>query len=213
MHDLAEQEALYSRIGFTDRVGFGRSPALLIVDMCRGITEPTTPLFIDMSAAIPHIRSLAKTMRSTSRPVIYTTVAYSGPLDGWPFVAKIPLLQCLTAGSPLTEIDARLAPSPGDHLITKKYPSAFCGTHLHSLLTAAGVDTIVIVGNSTSGCVRASVIDAMSAGYRVIVPTECVADRAPLSHLVNLFDMDSKYADVVPISEVYERLNELDRLV
>src|ERR1700694_1565463 len=130
MDDLAEQEALYARIGFSDRTGFGRSPALLIVDMCRGITEPLTPLYIDMSAPITHIRPLAETMRRISRPVIYTPVAYSGPLDGWPFVAKIPLLQCLTAGSPLTEIDGRPALSSGDHLITKKYPSAFCGTHL-----------------------------------------------------------------------------------
>ncbi|MEC8135247.1 MAG: isochorismatase family protein, partial [Pseudomonadota bacterium] len=94
-------------------------------------------------------------------------------------------------------------------LITKKFPSAFCGTNLQSQLTGLGVDTTIIVGNSTSGCVRATACDAVSGGFKPIVPSDCVADRAPLSHKVNLFDMDSKYADVMPSADVLDYLNGL----
>ncbi|MBE09564.1 MAG: hypothetical protein CMM35_04575 [Rhodospirillaceae bacterium] len=121
----------------------------------------------------------------------------------------MPLLRDLYIGSQASEIDPRVPVMDEDHLITKKFPSAFYGTNLQSQLTGLGVDTTIIVGNSTSGCVRATACDAVSCGFKPIVPSDCVADRAPLSHQVNLFDMDSKYADVMPSSEVLEYLNGL----
>ena len=100
------------------------------------------------------------------------------------------------------EIDPRLPVEEVDHLFVKKFPSAFYGTNLQSMLTGLGVDTTIIVGNSTSGCVRATACDAISGGFRPVVPSDCVADRAPLSHQINLFDMNSKYADVMSSEDV-----------
>lgn len=209
MADLASQQDYYEQIGFSVRTGFGKRPAILVIDMCRGITEPGHPLSIDMDHSIKPMQSMFALARDKGVPVIYTTVAYAPPhfADGGTFVEKIPLLRELSLGSPLTEIDPRIPPAPGEIVITKKFPSGFYGTNLQSLLTGLGIDTTIVIGNSTSGCVRATVIDAVSGGFRVILPRECVADRAPLSHAVNLFDMDSKYADVVATAEVIEYLS------
>lgn len=208
MKDLASQQDFYQQIGFSVRIGFGERPAILVIDMCRGITEAGHPLSIDMDHSIGPMKSMFELARSKGVPVIYTTVAYtpSHYADGGTFVEKIPLLRELTLGSELSEIDPRIAPAPDEIVITKKMPSGFYGTNLQSLLTGLGIDTTIVVGNSTSGCVRATVIDAVSGGFRVILPRECIADRAPLSHAVNLFDMDSKYGDVVAASEVIEYL-------
>ena len=127
------------------------------------------------------------------------------------FGKKVPLVLKLLDGTPGTEIDPRLPVEATDHLLAKKFPSAFYGTHLQSMLTGLGVDTTIIVGNSTSGCVRATACDAISGGFRPIVPSDCVADRAPLSHQINLFDMDSKYADVVTSEAVLAYLDGLAR--
>lgn len=210
MEDLASQEDFYQQIGFSVRIGFGERPAILVIDMCRGITEPGHPLSIDMSAAFEPMTRMLGLARERGVPVIYTTVAYTPPhlADGGTFVAKIPLLRELVEGSPLTEIDSRCAPQRGDIVITKKFPSAFYGTNLQSMLTSLKVDTTIVVGNSTSGCVRATVIDAVSGGFRVIIPRECVADRAPLSHAVNLFDMDAKYGDVMSTTNVIQYLQQ-----
>lgn len=211
MEDLASQQDFYQQLGFSVRIGFGERPAILVIDMCRGITEPGHPLSIDMNHSIGPMRAMFETARSRDVPIIYTTVAYTSPhyADGGAFVEKIPLLRELIIGSPLTEIDPRIAPAPGDVVITKKFPSGFHGTNLHSLLTTLGIDTTIVVGNSTSGCVRATTIDAVSGGFRVILPRECIADRVPLSHAVNLFDMDSKYGDVVAASEVIDYLSRV----
>ena len=109
----------------------------------------------------------------------------------------------------LDEIVPALAPRPGELVLEKRFASAFCGTSLHAYLTARAVDTVIVTGNSTSGCVRATVVDAISAGFRPIVPRQCVADRVPLSHVVNLFDMDSKYADVMDVEEVIAALERV----
>lgn len=199
MKDLASQKDFYAQIGFSTRIGFGERPAILVIDMCRGITEAGHPLSIDMDDAFGPLNAMLAAARRKGLPIVYTTVAYTPPhlADGGMFVKKIPLLNDLVEGSALTEIDPRCAPLPGEIVLTKKFPSGFYGTNLQSLLTGLGIDTTIIVGNSTSGCVRATVIDAVSGGFRVIIPRECVADRAPLSHAVNLFDMDAKYGDVV----------------
>jgi maleamate amidohydrolase len=206
MVDIVSQQAYYDNIGFSERLGFGERPAVLVIDMCRGITEPGK-MFIDMDDHIPHINAINIAARRVGAPVIFTTVAYHKDLsDSGTFGQKVPLVQNFLYGSEGVEIDPRLPIEDVDHLLVKKFPSAFYGTNLQSQLTGLGIDTTIIVGNSTSGCVRASACDAISGGFRPVVVSDCVADRAPLSHQINLFDMDSKYADVVPSDDVLSYL-------
>ena len=213
MQDIPAQHAFYEKIHFTDRIGYGKSPAVLVIDMVRGITERPNPMFIDMDATIPDFQALLQAARRAGAPVIYTTVAFTPPhfADGGTFLAKVPLCRDLVEGSPLIEIDPRIPPMPGEIVITKKYPSGFYSTTLQQLLTYLQIDTTIITGNSTSGCVRATSVDACSGGFRVIVPKECVADRVPLSHEVALFDMDAKYGDVVAVADVIGYLDNLEK--
>ena len=207
--EMGTQQSHYDNIGFSERTGFGKQPAILVIEMCRGITEPGL-MFIDMDAHIPRIASILDAARRIGAPVIFTTVAYHTDLaDAGMFGKKVPLVQNLLYGSPLVDIDPRLPVLDSDHLLVKKFPSAFYGTNVQSMLTGLGVDTTVVVGNSTSGCIRATVCDSVSGGFRTIVPEDCVADRAQLSHKVNLFDMDTKYADVVSSEAVVAYLNGL----
>jgi maleamate amidohydrolase len=203
MTDVDSQKAYYDQIGFSTRLGYGERPAVLVIDMCHGITEQRGKMFIDMDDHVPRIQKILDAARAIGAPVVFTTVAYHPDLaDAGMFGRKVPLVQNLVFGSADVEIDSRLPVLKTDHLLVKKMPSAFYGTHLQAMLTGLAVDTTIIVGNSTSGCVRATAIDAISGGFRPIVPKDCVADRVPLSHTVNLFDMDSKYADVVSSDEV-----------
>lgn len=209
MADIVSQQDYYDNIGFSERLGFGERPAVLVIDMCRGITEPGK-MFIDMDEHIPHINAINTAARRIGAPIIFTTVAYHKDLsDSGTFGRKVPLVQNMLYGTEGVDIDPRLPVEDADHLLVKKFPSAFYGTNLQSQLTGLGVDTTIIVGNSTSGCVRASACDAISGGFSPIVVSDCVADRAPLSHQVNLFDMDSKYADVVPSADVLSYLAAL----
>lgn len=207
--DMETQQSHYDNIGFSDRTGFGNRPAILVIDMCRGITEPGK-MYIDMDAHIPRIAAILDAARRAEAPVIFTTVIYHRDLsDAGMFGRKARLVQDFIYGSPLVDIDPRLPVLDSDHLMVKKFPSAFYGTNLQSMLTGTGVDTTIIVGNSTSGCIRATVCDSVSGGFRTIVPEDCVADRAQLSHTVNLFDMDAKYADVVSSEAVVDYLDGL----
>tara|TARA_Y100001933_G_scaffold40019_1_gene36482 strand:- start:240 stop:899 length:660 start_codon:yes stop_codon:yes gene_type:complete len=209
MSDIESQKEYYDRVGFSERLGFGSRPAVLVIDMCRGITEPG-PMFIEMSDHIPRINAINEAARAIGAPVIFTTVAYHKDLsDAGTFGQKVPLLQNLLLGGEGSDIDPRLPVKETDHLLVKKFPSAFYGTNLQSQLSGLAIDTTIIVGNSTSGCVRATACDAISGSFRPIVAADCVADRAPLSHKVNLFDIDSKYADVVESSEIIAYLNNL----
>jgi len=206
---METQQSHYDNIGFSDRTGFGSRPAILVIDMCRGITEPGK-MYIDMDTHIPCIAAILDAARRAGAPVIFTTVAYHADLsDAGMFGKKARLVQDFLYGSPLVDIDPRLPVLESDHLMVKKFPSAFYGTNLQSMLTGVGVDTTVVVGNSTSGCIRATVCDSVSGGFRTIVPEDCVADRAQLSHTVNLFDMDAKYADVVSSAAVVSYLDSL----
>ena len=213
MKEINNQQAYYDNIGFSERLGFGARPAVLVIDMCRGITEPGK-MYIDMDDHIPRINAINEAARRIEAPVIFTTVAYHKDLsDAGTFGQKCPLVQNLLYGTEGVDIDPRLPVEESDHLLVKKFPSAFYGTNLQSQLTGLGVDTTIIVGNSTSGCVRATTCDAVSGGFKPVVPSDCVADRALLSHKVNLFDMDAKYADVMPSSEVLAYLDGLVRSV
>ena len=197
----------YERKGFAGRSGYGKSPVLLIVDFINGFTDPSTPLGGDFSWQISATRQLQDAFRRAGLPIVYTTIAYAADLhDGGLFVKKVPSLAILQHGSPLIDVDQRIKPLPGETVIEKKYASAFFGTNLDADLRARGIDTIVMAGCTTSGCIRASAIDSLQYAYHTVVVREAVGDRAAGPHEANLFDIDAKYADVVPLAEALDYL-------
>lgn len=202
--------AIYERSGIGTRVGFGSRPALLLVDFQNGFTDPSTKVGGDLSAPIAATRPLLDQFRHRGWPVAYTAVGFDASgRDGATWLKKMPGLAMLEAKSWWCEIDNRLAPQAGEPVWVKRAPSAFFGTPIVPFLTAAQVDTLVVVGCVTSGCIRATTIDAVSYGYRTIVPRECVGDRAEGPHRWNLFDIDAKYADVEPLTLVFEQLEAI----
>jgi maleamate amidohydrolase len=195
---------------FDGHLGFGRAPAIIVVDFIRAYTEPGSALYAP--AVVDAVRAsvpLLAAARRKSVPIIYTRVVYhpSGN-DGGLFVRKVPTLRRMVEGEPLAEIVPELPPGPDDVILIKQYASAFFGTSLAAMLTARGVDTLIITGCSTSGCVRATAVDAMQNGFRPVVPRECVGDRHAAPHEANLFDINAKYGDVVPLADVLARLGQ-----
>jgi maleamate amidohydrolase len=197
--------------GFGGRGGFGHHPALLVVDMTLGFTDPESPLGSDLDGPIEAIRKLLEAARRAEIPIIFTTVAYreSDKLTAGTFIDKVPALLTLEAGSRWAEIDPRIAPRVTEPVLNKLFASGFFGTGLSSALTAAGIDTLIVTGATTSGCVRATVVDALQYGFRPVVPREAVGDRNPDAHEANLYDVDAKYADVVSVEETREYLEEV----
>ncbi len=149
------------------------------------------------------IARLLDAFRRAGLPVVFTTVCYDdfGKQAAAVFLEKIPALAVLEPGSQWVEIDPRIAPADGEPVLSKYFASAFFGTTLASLLSSAGADTVVVTGASTSGCVRATALDALQHGYRVVVPREAVGDRNAAAHEANLYDLDTKYADVVSLDD------------
>jgi len=197
----------YERKGFAARSGYGRSPALVVVDFINGFTDPTTPLGGDFAWEINATRALQEAFRRGKLPIMYTTVAYAEDLhDAGIFIKKVPSLAILQKGSPLIEVDKRIEPMPGEKVLEKKFASAFFGTSLDIDLRLLGVDTVILAGCTTSGCIRASAIDSMQYGYRTIVVREAVGDRAAGPHEANLFDIDAKYGDVVELADALDYL-------
>jgi maleamate amidohydrolase len=196
--------------GFHGRAGFGDRPALLVVDMNVAFTDPRSPLACDLDDVVGAIARLLDEARRAQIPVVYTTVAYdeAGKQAAAAFIDKVPALLTLEAGTGWVEIDPRIAPRPGEPVLTKLFASAFHGTILGSLLVAAGCDSVVVTGASTSGCVRATVVDALQHGYRPLVPREAVGDRNPRAHEASLYDVDAKYGDVVSLDEALDHLEE-----
>jgi nicotinamidase-related amidase len=180
----------------------------VIVDLNRGFTDPGSPLHCDTNDAVEVTARLLDAARSSGCPVAFTTISYdeSGKRVAKSFIDKVPSLLTLAADSPWPEIDERIAPLPGEPVLNKLFASAFFGTPLAPMLAAAHCDTIVVTGASTSGCVRATVVDGMQYGYKVVVPRDAVADRAAAPHEANLFDIDAKYGDVVSTEEAMELL-------
>ena len=197
------REANYKGV-FDNSIGFGERPAVIVIDFIKAYTTQGAAFFgqgvVDAVEATVELLTAARAARV---PIIYTKVLYhpSG-MDGGLFVKKVPALRKLVAGEPLAEIDTRIPPAPEDLVIVKNYPSCFFGTSLASTLAGLSIDTLVITGCSTSGCVRAAAIDAIQYGYRVIVPRECVGDRHDGPHDANLFDINAKYGDVIPKADV-----------
>jgi nicotinamidase-related amidase len=196
--------------GFHGRAGFGDRPALLVVDMNVAFTDPRSPLACDLDDVVGAIARLLDEARRAQIPVVYTTVAYdeAGKQAAAAFIDKVPALLTLEAGTGWVEIDPRIAPRPGEPVLTKLFASAFHGTILGTLLVAAGCDSVVVTGASTSGCVRATVVDALQHGYRPLVPREAVGDRNPQAHEASLYDVDAKYGDVVSLDEALDYLEE-----
>jgi maleamate amidohydrolase len=194
--------------GFHGRAGFGLRPALLVIDVNVGFTDPESPLACDLEGVVGAIQRLLGEARAAQLPIVYTTVSYDegDRLAAAAFVDKIPALLTLEAGSRWVEIDPRIAPLPHEPVLNKLFASAFFGTPLSSLLTAAGCDGVIVTGASTSGCVRATVVDALQHGFRPVVPREAVGDRNPAAHEANLYDIDTKYGDVVSLDEVVAHL-------
>jgi len=200
----------YRRKGFMNRSGYGTKPALLVVDFIYGFTDPTTPLGGDFSKELAVTADLLETFRAAQLPIVYTTIAYEpGFEDGGVFVKKIPSLKILEIGSKMVDVDNRIRPRPDEYVALKKYASAFFNTDIDAYLKARSVDTIIMTGCTTSGCIRASAIDSMQYGYLTVVVEEGVGDRAQGPHDANLFDIDAKYGDVVSVDEVNSYMKSL----
>ena len=197
-------------IGFHGRTGLGERPALVVVDLSLGFTDPESPLACDLDDVVAAVARLLDAARRAGLPVVYTTVAYDaeGRRRTAVFIEKVPALLTLEAGSRWVEIDPRIAPRPGEPVLTKLHASAFFETELAEILAAAGCDTVIVTGASTSGCVRATAVDALQHGYRTVVPREAVGDRNAAAHEANLYDIDAKYGDVVPLAVALARLEE-----
>eukprot|EP00929_Paragymnodinium_shiwhaense_P109927 TRINITY_DN76541_c0_g1_i1.p1 TRINITY_DN76541_c0_g1~~TRINITY_DN76541_c0_g1_i1.p1 ORF type:complete len:293 (+),score=65.66 TRINITY_DN76541_c0_g1_i1:80-958(+) len=199
---------------FDGGLGFGQKSAVIVIDFTKAYTTPGSKWYcggkgFGVVDAVAETVDLLDLAREKKVPIFYTQVIYEHETDGGVFTQKIPLLRTWTKDNPLVEIDPSITPHKGDAVIVKQYPSAFFGTNLACNLRSIGVDTCIIVGCSTSGCIRASVLEGMQHGFRCIVPQECVGDRTEEVHHSNLFDMNAKNGDVVPKQVVIDYLQSL----
>lgn len=205
-----ELKQFYERRGFGRQLGFGDSPAIVVIDFIRAFTDPSYDIGSDLDKEVAATSRLLQCARSINIDVIFTTTAYhEGDHEARFFHTKVPALRDLRLGSRAVEVDARLGLLATETLLVKKFASAFFGTALHSQLTASRVDTLLITGCTTSGCVRATAVDALQYGFRPIVILDCVGDRAEAPHEANLFDIESKYGDVVGLDEALAYLRNL----
>ena len=207
--DRAETWRHYERSGLGARYGFGERSALVVIDMANAFNDPEHPIGANQDAAVAGISELLETARATGIRRYFCTTAFHDDLhDAGGWVRKVPVIGTLRLGTPEVDIDPRLHRGDDEPLVVKKASSCFFGTPLDTWLRGEGVDTLIVTGCSTSGCIRATCLDASSHGFRVIVPEECVTDRREDVHRANLFDIDSKYADVMPLDEVRRALEE-----
>ncbi len=192
---------------FDGHLGFGKAPALLIVDVVMAYLEPSSALYAGVEAALASNERLAEAARAAGVPVIFTNVEYEpGGANGGLFYKKIPALKAFDKGSPLGAFPPTLQPAPGDRVITKQYASAFFDTGLAEMLRGMSVDTLLITGYSTSGCVRATALDALQSGFAPFVVREACGDRHTAPHEANLFDLQAKYAEVISEREALDLL-------
>jgi maleamate amidohydrolase len=193
--------------GSAPRVGAGDTPALLLVDFARGWTDPRSPLSVPCADELEAAAKLLSAARTGRVPVVFTTVAYDdSDADTVLMLRKTPRVRQMRDGSPLTHIDPRLTPLPEELVLTKKHASAFFGTPLESHLAAHGVDTVVIGGLITSGCVRTTAVDAAQYGYRALVVSDATTDRSSEARDAALRTIDDLYGDVVTLAEAEEVL-------
>lgn len=195
---------------FGKRIGFGKRPALLMIDFVEAYFDRGCALFADVEDALASALRLQAAARAAKVPVIYTNVVYNkSALNGGRFYQKSMTLHNFIEGNPMGAWPKGLVPADDELVISKQYPSAFFGTSLASTLTTMGIDTLIHTGVSTSGCVRATCVDCCSYGFIPIIVRDAVGDRHPAPHEANLFDMDAKYGDVVSEAETIAYLNSL----
>lgn len=196
---------------YDNRIGFGQRPALILVDFVRAYFDPDCELYADVQAELDSALRIRQAARAAGIPVIYTNVEYdqTGLLGGRFFQKAMPLHNFLK-GSPMGAWPQGLEPAENEVVITKQYASAFFGTSLAPMLTTMGIDTLIITGVTTSGCIRATCLDTCQHGFRPIVVADACGDRHPDPHNANLFDMNAKYGDVVNEAEVITYLDKLE---
>jgi maleamate amidohydrolase len=205
-----ETREIYDRARLGQSVTLGENPAVLVVDFSRGFTDPECTMGSDLTQEVEATNHLLTVAREREIPIIFTTIGFEPNLkDGSLWLEKAPGLGDLILGDKWVEIDPRLERREEETVILKKGASAFFGTNLPSILISQGVDTIVLCGATTSGCIRATAIDLLQYGYPTLVPRECVGDRAQGPHDANLVDIQAKYADVVPIDDALSYLESV----
>ncbi len=205
--DISAIEDDYRAHGFAGELGFGRSPAVLVVDVCRAYLDDSSPLRAPVENAVAACSRLVTGAREVSVPVLFTRVRFQrGGLDGGLFWRKIPALRVFEEGNPLGDFPESPAPRDGEVVVVKQYASAFFGTSLASTLHATGIDTLVICGLTTSGCIRATAVDALQHGFRPLVVSDACGERDPAPHEANLLDLRAKYADVLTTEQALSLL-------
>ena len=209
---MSEDDLLENyRRAYDKKVGFGHRPALIMIDFRQGYFDPDCDLYADVEDALASALRVREAARSAKIPVILTNVSYHpSAIDGGRFFEKASPLRHFIEGNPMAAFASGMEPRAEELVITKQYPSAFFGTSLASTLTAMGIDSVLLTGLTTSGCVRASCVDAMSHGFRTAVVADACGDRHTDPHEANLFAMNAKYADVVSEEETIRFLQQLN---
>lgn len=212
-----ESRHIYAERGFQRRIGYGKRPALISVDLANAWTRPGNPFTCENidEGVIPKMQELLDACRRNSFPVVHVTTAYQNTdvtdptSDMGRWAQKIPIEAVNLKDEHLWAIDSRLEPLENEWVMLKKRASAFSGTPLAGYLRAAGVDTILVTGVTASACVRTTICDGLAEGFRTIAPREAIGDRTPGAVAWNLFDIDAKFADVESVDDVVRRLDEL----
>jgi nicotinamidase-related amidase len=200
-----QAERVYKQAGLGQSVTMGSRPAVLVIDFSCGFTDPECTLGADMTEQVEATKRLLDAARAKGLPIVFTTIGFEASLkDGGLWLQKVPHLGDLQLGGRWVEIDPRLEPREDETIVLKKGASGFFGTNLASILISQGVDSVILCGATTSGCIRATAVDLLQYGYPTLVPRECVADRAQAPHEANLFDINAKYADVVSVEEALD---------
>lgn len=205
---IDEVDARYREQGLGGRLAWGSAPAVVVVDLCRGFTDPSFPAGSDLDEVVEATARLLAAARAARTPIAFTTIAFDPvrEVEAEVWLNKMPALRGLLAGTRWVDVDRRLDRRPDEPLVVKRTASALAGTGLASILVGWGVDSVVLCGATTSGCIRATAVDLCQAGYPTFVPRQCVGDRAPGPHAANLLDIDAKYADVVGLEDVIDRV-------
>lgn len=204
-----QEEQFFQERGFGKVLGLGKKPCIIVIDMIKGFTDPSLPLGSKMDQEVQNINRVIKAGRESGLPIIFTTIAYRDTPISAKLVwrRKMEGLNTLISGMDAVQVDPRLDFRESDELIEKSFASAFFGTNLISFMNSNRIDTLIVTGCTTSGCVRATVVDAVQYGYIPIVIEDAVADRSQMSHQQSLFDMKQKYADVVLTQDVVNYLS------
>ena len=201
---MSDEQArdVYAKAGLGQGVTMGERPAVLVIDFSCGFTDPECALGSDMTPEVEATKRLLDVARAKGLPIVYTTIGFEPSLkDGGLWMQKVPALGDLQMSGRWVDIDPRLAPRDDETVIVKKGASGFFGTNLASVLVSQKVDSVILCGATTSGCIRATAIDLLQYGWPTMVPRECVGDRAQAPHEANLFDIQAKYADVVSVDD------------